>query len=44
MRWRAPDQEADQRGLGGQLCKNIVRYVKLNREDASLWIVVDGRS
>jgi len=24
MRWRAPDQEVDQRGLGERLCKRIV--------------------
>jgi len=29
MRWRAPDQEADQRGHGKRLCKKI-----LNKEDA----------
>jgi len=33
MRWRAPDQEVDQRGLGDRLCKKIVKHV-LNREDA----------
>jgi len=31
MRWRAPDQEVDQRGLGERLCKKIE---KLNRDDA----------
>jgi len=25
MRWRAPDQEVDQRGLGERLCKRIVK-------------------
>jgi len=32
MRWMAPDQEVDQRGLGERLWKKIVRHV--NREDA----------
>jgi len=27
MRWRAPDQEVDQRGVGERLCKKIVKYV-----------------
>jgi len=27
IRWRAPDQEVDQRGLGKRLCKKIVKHV-----------------
>jgi len=42
MRWRAPDQEVEQRGLGERLCKNVVRHV--NKKGRMLWIVVDGRS
>jgi len=33
MRWRAPDQEVDQRGLGERLCKKDCHARKLNRED-----------
>jgi len=33
MRWRASDQEVDQRGHGERLCKKIAKY-NLNREDA----------
>ena len=38
MRWRAPDQEVDQRGHAERLCRKIAKHVIL------LWIVVDGRS
>jgi len=34
MRWRAPDQEVDQRGCGERLCKKIAKHAKKNREDA----------
>jgi len=34
MRWRAPDQEVDQRGHEERLCKKIAKHVNLNREDA----------
>jgi len=34
MRWRALDQEADQRGHGERLCKKIAKAHNLNREDA----------
>jgi len=27
MRWRAPDQEVDQRGLGERLCKKFAKHV-----------------
>ena len=27
MRWRAPDQEVDQRGHGERLCKKIAKHV-----------------
>jgi len=27
MRWRAPDQEVDQRGHGQRLCKEIAKHV-----------------
>jgi len=27
MRWRAPDQEVDQRGHGKRLCKKIAKHV-----------------
>jgi len=34
MRWRATDQEVDQRGLEERLCKKIVMHAcKLNKED-----------
>ena len=42
MRWRAPDQEVEQKGRGERLCKKIAKH--------SIWtgrmlsIVVDGRS
>jgi len=39
MKWRAPDQEVDQRGLGERLCKKTVRHV--NWTGRMLWIVVD---
>ena len=42
MRWRAPDQEIDQRGRGERLCKKIARHVIWT--ERMLWIVVDGRS
>jgi len=42
MRWRAPDQEVDQRGHGKRLCKKIDKHVIWTRK--MLWIVVDGRS
>jgi len=42
MRWRAPDREVDQRGLGERLCRKIVKHV--NRTGRMLWIIVDGRS
>jgi len=32
MRWRAPDQELDQRGHEERLCKKIAKHV--------IWIVV----
>jgi len=41
MRWRAPDQEVDQRGRGKRLCRKIVKHVIWTRR--MLWIVVDGR-
>jgi len=35
MRWKAPDQEADQRGHGERLCKKTAKQARnLNREDA----------
>jgi len=34
MRWRAPDEEVDQRGHGEMLCKKICQACNLNREDA----------
>ena len=42
MKWRVPNQEVDQRGLGERLCKMTVKCqaCKLNREGA----VVDGGS
>ena len=42
MRWRAPDQEVDQRGHGKGLCKKIAKHVIWTRR--MLWIMVDGRS
>jgi len=27
MRWRAADQEVDERGLGERLCKKIAKHV-----------------
>jgi len=27
MRWRAPDQEVDQRGHGERLCKKIAKHI-----------------
>jgi len=33
MRWRAPDQEVDQRGHGKRLCKDC-QACNLNKEDA----------
>ena len=27
MRWRAPDQEVDQRGHGKRLCKKIAKHI-----------------
>ena len=41
-RWRAPDQEVDQRGHGKRLCKEIAKHVIWTRR--MLWIMVDGRS
>jgi len=32
MRWRAADQEVNQRGCGERLCKKIAK--NMNREDA----------
>jgi len=40
MKWRVPDQEVDQSGLGERLSKKTVRYV--NGTGMMLWIVVDG--
>ena len=35
MKWRAPDQEVDQRGLGERLCSTTVKHItKLSTEDA----------
>jgi len=35
MRWRAPDQEVDQRRHGERLCQKIAKQARnLNREDA----------
>jgi len=34
MRWRAPDQEVDQRGRRERLCKKDCLARDLNREDA----------
>jgi len=34
MRWRAPDQEVDQRGHGKRLCKKIAKQRNLNNKDA----------
>ena len=34
MRWRAPDQEVDQRGHGVRLCEKDCQTRNLNREDA----------
>ena len=42
MRWRALDQEVDQRGHGKRLCKKIAKHVIWTRR--MLWIVIDGRS
>jgi len=42
MRWRAPDEEVDQRGRGERLCKKIAKHVIWTGR--MLWIVVDGRS
>jgi len=41
MRWRAPDQEVDQRGHGKRLCKRIAKHIIWTRR--MLWIVVDWR-
>ena len=38
-RWRAPDQEVDQRGCGERLCKKIAKHVIWTGR--MLWIVVD---
>jgi len=43
MRWRAPDQEVDQRGHGKRLCKKIAKHIK-HTTRRMLWIMVDGRS
>jgi len=44
MKWRAPDQEVDQRGLAvpERLCRKIVKHV--NYTGRMLWIIVDRRS
>jgi len=42
MRWRAPDQEVDQRGHGERLFKKIAKHVISTGR--KLWIVVDRRS
>ena len=42
MRWRAPHQEADQRGHGKRLCKKIAKHVIWTGR--MRWIVVDGIS
>jgi len=37
MKWKVPDQEVDQRGLGDRSCKKYHQAVqarKLNKEDA----------
>jgi len=39
MRWRAPDQEVDQRGHGERLCRKIAKHVIWTGR--MLWIVVD---
>jgi len=41
MKWRDPDQEVDQRGLGERLYKKIVKHV--NWMGRMLQIIVDGR-
>jgi len=38
VKWRVPDHEVDQRGLGDRLCKNNCQAHKLKK------IVVDGGS
>jgi len=35
MRWRAPDQEVDQRGRGERLRKKNCQAHNLNKEDAT---------
>jgi len=42
MKWRAPDQEVDQRGHGERLCKKIAKHEIWTGR--MLWIVVDGTS
>jgi len=42
MKWRAPNQEKDQRGLGQRLRKKTVKHI--NWTGRILWIIVDGRS
>jgi len=42
MRWRALDQEVDQKGHGERLCKKIAKHAV--RTGRMLWIIVDGRS
>jgi len=39
MRWRAPDQEVDQRGHGKRLCKKIVKHINWMEDamDHSRW-------
>jgi len=46
MKWRVPDKEVDQRGLGERLCK-VCQACKLDRENAmdhSKWrkLITDG--
>jgi len=40
-KWRAPDQEVDQRGHGQRLCKKIVKHAIWTGR--MRWIVVEGR-
>jgi len=42
MKWRSPDQEVDQRGLGERFCEKIFKHV--NGTGKLLWIVLYGTS
>jgi len=41
MRWRAPDQEVNQKGRGERLCKKIAKHAVWTGR--MLWIIVDGQ-